>query len=146
MPHPSAISEHPLEWSSVQACPASTPDLPQGNLDHELKEFLKRFAECMSNGQPLPVSDYKPFIKYFGKLPPNADPDQLDSEDYLLKIKEDPCYIEQVPQEKLTPDLCVQACTRLNYGNLQYVPERIKTDEFYRALALEECNALNWRT
>ncbi|WOG28352.1 DUF4116 domain-containing protein [Endozoicomonas sp. 8E] len=144
MPHPSAINEHPMEWSSVQACPASTPDLPQGNLDHELKEFLKRFAECMSKGQPLPVSDYKAFIKYFGKLPPNADPDQLDSEDYLLKIKEDPYYIEQVPQEKLTPDLCVQACTKFNYGNLQYVPERIKTDEFYRALALEESNALNY--
>ncbi|WP_257280952.1 DUF4116 domain-containing protein [Endozoicomonas sp. ISHI1] len=144
MSDPSAVTQSPMEWSSVQAYPASTHDLPQGNLGHELKEFLKRFAVCMDKQKPLPVSDYKAFIKYFGKLPPDADPDQLDSEDYLLKIKENPYYIEQVPQEKLTPDLCVQACTKFHYGNLQYVPERIKTDEFYRALALEECDALSY--
>ena len=142
MPDPSAIADNPVHWSQVQACPDSLHDFPQGNLGHELKALLNSVAECMDKRQPLPVSDYHPFIKYFGDLPPNADPDQLDSDDYLIKVKKDHFYIERVPQEKLTPDLCVQACTNNRYGNFRYIPDRMKTDELYRALALEECDAL----
>ncbi|USE38440.1 hypothetical protein [Endozoicomonas sp. SCSIO W0465] len=36
------------------------------------------------------------FIKYFGKLPPDAAPDQLDSEAYLIKIKKNPLDINEL--------------------------------------------------
>ncbi|WP_257264021.1 hypothetical protein, partial [Endozoicomonas sp. ONNA2] len=87
MPYPSANAEIPMDCTNVQSCPGTTHDLPQGNLGPELKALLQRVAGCTDKEQPLPVSDYKPFIRYFGELPPNADPDQLDSEDYLIKVK-----------------------------------------------------------
>ena len=138
MPDPAAITALPVECSSVQACPGSTHEFTQGNLDHELKEFLQRLTQCMDKLQPLPLSDYKAFIKYFGEFPPNADPDQLDYEDYFIKIKNDPCYFSQVPQEVLTPDLCIQAFLKDPYSNMQYIPDSMKTNELCKTLVFEE--------
>ncbi|WP_257297299.1 DUF4116 domain-containing protein [Endozoicomonas sp. YOMI1] len=141
-PYPSANAEPPMAWSRVQACPGATHDLPQGNLGDELKALLQRVARCMDKRQPLPITDYKPFIQYFGEFPPNIDPDQLDSEDYLIKVKKDPDYIRQVPKEKLTPELCVLACRKDHYGNCRYIPVSMKTDALCRALALEDRETL----
>ncbi|WP_257264624.1 hypothetical protein [Endozoicomonas sp. ONNA2] len=54
----------------MHACPGASHDLPQGNLGDELKALLQSFAECMDKQQPLPVSDCKPFVKYFGEYQP----------------------------------------------------------------------------
>ncbi|WP_257265831.1 DUF4116 domain-containing protein, partial [Endozoicomonas sp. ONNA2] len=143
MPYTSADAETPLPWSRVQACPAATFDLPQGNLGHELKALLLSVVQCADKQQPLPLSDYKPFIQYFGQFPPNVDLDQLDSQDYLLIVKTNPSYFHRVPEEKLTPELCVVAC-RDNYANCNYIPEVMKTDALCRALALENIDTLEF--
>ncbi|WP_257266234.1 hypothetical protein, partial [Endozoicomonas sp. ONNA2] len=142
MPDHPAIAPPLLKRSRVAACPEPRHEFTQGNLDHELKKFLQRVAKCTDKQQPLPVSDYKSFIKYFGELPPGADPDQLDCEDYFIKIRNKPLYFCQVPQEKLTQEMCLQAFIKAPYTNLQHIPDRMKTNELCRALVLHEPGAL----
>ncbi|WP_422462608.1 DUF4116 domain-containing protein [Endozoicomonas sp. ALB115] len=142
-PYPSANTATPMSWSRVQACPGATHDLPQGNLGDALKALLQRVAESTDKQQPLPVSDYKTFIKYFGEFPPGVSPDQLDSEDYFLKIKNDPCFFSEVPLEKLTPEMCIQAFVTAPYANIQYIPDSMKTNELCRALVIDELNAID---
>ncbi|MGI2026122.1 DUF4116 domain-containing protein [Endozoicomonas acroporae] len=141
-PYPSATKAPPMVWSRVQACPGATHDLPQGNLGDELKALLQSVAECTDKQQPMPVSDYKTFIKYFGEFPPGARPDQLDSEDYFLKIKKDPGYFSEVPLEKLTPEMCIQAFVKAPYSNIQYIPNSMKTNELCRALVIDKFDTI----
>ena len=116
-------------------------NFPQGNFDHELKESLKTYARCIDNKQSLPASDCKRLIKYFMIVPKYTDPDQLDCEDLRLLIEARPYLINQLPVNKMTPDLYLSACKK-SYLFLQYVPDTMKTDELCRAVTLEDVRAL----
>ncbi|WP_257294539.1 DUF4116 domain-containing protein [Endozoicomonas sp. YOMI1] len=125
----------------VNPCENGSAYFPQGNLSHELKDSLKRYAQCIANGQSLPVSDCKLLIKYFRHVPKNTDLTQLDFEDLPLLIEARPEFFKQIPLDKLTPDLCLRAC-KIDYKNFQYVPDTMKTDELCRAMALENIHQL----